>query len=124
MPEKWTKRSRPPSSGVMKPKPLSSLNHLTVPVAMHFPSLLLGAVGPPRGASINAGTVSPPQLLCRGGDLVRITGFWRPGQPQRVIVVARDHVHVEVKDGLPGGRAAGVQQVQPSRLQPLLHAPG
>src|SRR5215216_3460650 len=30
----WTKRSLPPSSGVMKPKPLSSLNHLTVPVAM------------------------------------------------------------------------------------------
>src|SRR3954451_2170600 len=32
MPLKWTNRSRPPSSGVMKPKPLSSLNHLTVPV--------------------------------------------------------------------------------------------
>src|SRR3954452_23222181 len=30
----WTKRSLPPSSGVMKPKPFSSLNHLTVPVAM------------------------------------------------------------------------------------------
>src|SRR4051795_6264587 len=27
----WTKRSRFPSSGVMKPKPLSSLNHFTVP---------------------------------------------------------------------------------------------
>src|SRR3954452_2370119 len=34
MPEWWTKRSLPPSSGVTKPKPLSSLNHLTVPVAM------------------------------------------------------------------------------------------
>jgi hypothetical protein len=32
----WTKRSLEPSSGVMKPKPLSSLNHLTVPVAMLF----------------------------------------------------------------------------------------
>src|SRR5437763_6073803 len=31
----WTKRSLLPSSGVMKPKPFSSLNHLTVPVAMH-----------------------------------------------------------------------------------------
>src|SRR5881392_1514258 len=30
----WTKRSLPPSSGVMKPKPLSLLNHLTVPVAI------------------------------------------------------------------------------------------
>src|SRR5438067_13519859 len=38
MPLKWTNRSRPPSSGVMKPKPLSSLNHLTVPVAINFPS--------------------------------------------------------------------------------------
>src|SRR3954451_18030163 len=27
----WTKRSRFPSSGVMKPKPFSSLNHFTVP---------------------------------------------------------------------------------------------
>src|SRR3954465_9199796 len=32
----WTKRSLLPSSGVMKPKPFSSLNHLTVPVAMFF----------------------------------------------------------------------------------------
>src|ERR1700733_6035264 len=29
-----TNRSRPPSSGVMKPKPFSSLNHLTVPVGI------------------------------------------------------------------------------------------
>src|SRR4051794_32148256 len=34
MPVWWTKRSLPPSSGVTKPKPLSSLNHLTTPVAM------------------------------------------------------------------------------------------
>src|SRR5919197_508157 len=34
MPVKCTNRSLPPSSGVMKPKPLSSLNHLTVPVAI------------------------------------------------------------------------------------------
>src|SRR3954470_2094510 len=30
----WTKRSLPPAPGVMKPKPFSSLTHLTVPVAM------------------------------------------------------------------------------------------
>src|SRR5581483_11932000 len=30
----WTNRSFPPSSGVMNPYPLSSLNHFTVPVAM------------------------------------------------------------------------------------------
>src|SRR5574340_533976 len=34
MAEKWAKRSSPPSSGVMKPKPFASLNHLTVPFAM------------------------------------------------------------------------------------------
>src|SRR3954468_23022974 len=32
--EKWTKASDPPSSGVMKPKPFSSLNHFTTPVAI------------------------------------------------------------------------------------------
>src|ERR1700712_57216 len=32
----WTKRSLLPSSGVMKPKPFSALNHLTVPCAMLF----------------------------------------------------------------------------------------
>src|SRR6185503_6924267 len=30
--EKWAKRSSPPPSGLMKPKPLESLNHFTVPV--------------------------------------------------------------------------------------------
>src|SRR3954454_14328282 len=30
----WTKRSLPDSSGVMKPNPFSSLNHLTTPWAM------------------------------------------------------------------------------------------
>src|SRR5574343_1636760 len=32
--EKWAKRSSPPPSGVMKPKPFASLNHLTVPNAI------------------------------------------------------------------------------------------
>src|SRR5215213_3111834 len=49
---KWTKRSFPPSSGVMNPKPLSALNHLTVPVAnflFHLPRALLmnGTKGTP-----------------------------------------------------------------------------
>src|ERR671916_1319992 len=34
IPEKWTNASLPPSSGVMNPKPFSSLNHLTTPVAI------------------------------------------------------------------------------------------
>src|SRR6266446_7382509 len=48
MDEKCTKRSLLPSSGVMKPKPLASLNHFTVPVLM-FVSLISirkkGAIG-------------------------------------------------------------------------------
>src|SRR5690349_11745476 len=36
--EMWTNTSAPPSSGWMKPKPLVSLNHFTVPVAIvYFP---------------------------------------------------------------------------------------
>jgi hypothetical protein len=38
MEEKWAKRSSPPPSGVMKPNPLASLNHLTVPVCLLPPS--------------------------------------------------------------------------------------
>src|SRR5258708_33693118 len=34
MAEKWTNTSAVPSSGAMKPKPLSALNHFTVPVAI------------------------------------------------------------------------------------------
>ena len=51
MPLKWTNRSRPPSSGVMKPKPLSSLNHLTVPVAIYSPSKRLAFAGRPAPAA-------------------------------------------------------------------------
>src|SRR3954468_20434985 len=34
MAEKWTKTSLPPFSGVMKPKPLLSLNHFTEPLTL------------------------------------------------------------------------------------------
>jgi len=41
MAEKWAKTSFPPSSGVMNPKPLLSLNHFTVPVApLSMPGLV------------------------------------------------------------------------------------
>src|ERR687887_2075425 len=39
MPVWCTKRSFEPSSGVMKPKPFSSLNHLTVPVGIALPPM-------------------------------------------------------------------------------------
>src|ERR1700710_644477 len=35
--EMWTNTSLPPSSGWMKPKPLVSLNHLTVPMLIGIP---------------------------------------------------------------------------------------
>src|SRR5574342_957232 len=41
--EKCANRSLPPPSGVMKPKPLESLNHLTVPVAIYLPDFLVSA---------------------------------------------------------------------------------
>src|SRR4051794_31781008 len=48
MPEKWTKRSRPPSSGVMNPNPLSSENHLTVPVPTDLTPFAAVATSPVR----------------------------------------------------------------------------
>src|SRR5688572_1121093 len=45
-----TKRSLEPSSGVMKPKPFSSLNHFTVPVGICPPPSLAG----PRAGLIAA----------------------------------------------------------------------
>src|ERR1700759_4515831 len=44
----WTNRSRLPSSGVMKPNPFSSLNHLTVPVGMGVSPPLLEVLLPRR----------------------------------------------------------------------------
>src|SRR3954447_14632502 len=49
MPVWCTKRSLPPSSGVMKPKPLSSLNHLTMPVAMMLKEPSTGSLRAARG---------------------------------------------------------------------------
>src|ERR671927_206407 len=52
------KRSSPPSDGVMKPKPLESLNHLTVPVAIY--SFLL------RNAATNPGATKPGTTIEEG----------------------------------------------------------
>src|SRR3954469_2275783 len=51
------------------------------------------------------------ERACRFRDLVTVTRRGMPGQPQRVPRVARDDVHVEVEDGLPGRLAAGIEQV-------------
>src|SRR4051794_12352077 len=121
MPEKWTKRSRPPSSGVMKPKPLSSENHLTVPVLTDDAFPLDRPSAGPVGENVSAycgraqgpssGRRSAAQRLRRGGDLVPVARPRRPGQAERVAGVARDHVQVEVEDRLPRRAPARVQEV-------------
>src|SRR5919206_4709311 len=72
IPEKWTNASFPPSSGVMNPKPFSSLNHFTTPVAIPTPPHFIfdargGAAGHclpacfrrPRGGTDGRGYTSP-----------------------------------------------------------------
>src|SRR3712207_486550 len=62
MPEKWTNASFPPSSGVMKPKPFSSLNHLTTPVAIQH----LLTAGPMRRSEEHTSELQSRQyLVCR-----------------------------------------------------------
>src|SRR5215218_10745594 len=145
MPEKWTNKSRPPSSGVMKPKPLSSENHLTVPEAMlmlPFPTSD-GALGAP----VTTGRIRPVPTLTnlfrtrrkaqgtvgigrssdlglrevvRGrGDLLAIAGRRSPRQSQGIAGVARDHVQVEVEHRLPRRAAARVEHVDAVRAEPL-----
>src|SRR5690554_4470754 len=64
--EWWTKQSFDPSSGVTKPKPFASLNHLTVPVVRILLYLLGVCRAPRRGESVLVGnpsdTASPAPL--------------------------------------------------------------
>src|SRR5215210_6509867 len=60
IPEKCTKASFPPSSGVMNPKPFSSLNHFTTPVAIqHLLTLNLYARGGAAGHCLPACSTAP-----------------------------------------------------------------
>src|SRR5581483_757229 len=63
-------------------------------------------------------------LAQSGGDLRDLVGvalLRNPGKLERIVLVARHHVDVEVEDRLPGRGAAGVDQVDPVRLERLLH---
>lgn len=60
-------------------------------------------------------TQSPGALGYRFGAARRR----QPRQLKRVAFVARDHVDVKVKDGLPSWRLTGVEQVNPVRPQPI-----
>ena len=60
----------------------------------------------------------------RSGDLVQVSGRRRPRQAQRIALVARNHVDVEVEHRLPGRRTTAVDQVDPFRAEPLMLALG
>ena len=51
------------------------------------------------------------------GDLVQVAPPRDPRQLQRIVLVAGDDVDVEVEDRLPGGGAAGIEQVEAVRLE-------
>ena len=63
------------------------------------------------------GSVISIPLDLRGDprDLVQVGAPRDPRQLQGIVLVARDHVDVEVEDGLPGGDPAGVDQVEAVR---------
>src|SRR5687768_11923513 len=68
MPVWWTNRSLPGSSGVMKPKPFSSLNHFTVPVAisMFLPGGLCGrSVGGAKSNNYETRALLTPGTIAR-----------------------------------------------------------
>src|SRR5918999_4296256 len=64
------------------------------------------------------------QLAGRLGQLVLFDVHRAAGQPERIVVVARDHVQVEVEDRLPGRLLAGVQDVDPVAAERVPHALG
>src|ERR1700730_14845476 len=89
MAEKWTNTSAVPSSGAMKPKPLSALNHFTVPVAISPHPLVRN---PSR--DVAAPTVSLPALAPAGGHalipgLLRHWPLGQPSTPARVNALLR-----------------------------------
>src|SRR5215210_298383 len=121
MPLWCTNRSLPWSSGVMNPKPFSSLNHFTVPVAIgslpgEYVRAKRGRCG--KATTTNAGTASP------GGP---------PGTMPLSLavksVVPPDHPHVEGEheaaqnghDGEGGPDRAPLQVLEDQRPQALHH---
>src|SRR4051794_41829219 len=117
----------------MKPKPLSSLNHFTVPVGTAAPSCCARScesrctlvsrttpawAGPTR-------TKLPATQVARHGRKLVLAGLARAHRElERVVVVARDHVDVAVEYRLPGGRLAAVEQVHAVAAQAVAHGDG
>src|SRR5215208_3725394 len=101
IPEKCTNASFPPSSGVMNPKPFSSLNHFTTPVAIqHLLTLTLDA----RGGA--AGHCLPACSTARGAD--RRGVYTRGGgRPQPVGAAAPPPGSASSAGGSPAGGPCG-----------------
>src|SRR5215210_7380113 len=89
IPEKCTNASFPPSSGVMKPKPFSSLNHLTTPVAIQH----LLTAGPMRE------------------EVLLGTAFPHAPTP---LAASRRRVHTRCADGAPGQPVPGAVAPPPA----------
>src|SRR5207237_6485542 len=77
--EKWAKRSSPPPSGLMKPKPLESLNHFTVPVLIAFPFIERLPDNPREREQRTKGTARRELKLDAGSN----GGTWRHCVPYR-----------------------------------------
>src|SRR4051812_3681761 len=75
-----------------------------------------------RGTGNVARRALPGELVRGLGDLIRIAGSGMPRQPERVRLVARNDVHVEMEDGLPRRRAARVDEVDAVRGEAVLDA--
>ena len=67
----WTNRSSPPSVGVMKPKPLVELNHLTVPVALLASAMALADT---LTARARKGLVV--EADCRASEVTPVLSWW------------------------------------------------
>src|SRR5215210_5484126 len=111
IPEKCTNASLPPSSGVMNPKPFSSLNHFTTPVATT--ALLLGDPACARGAAGTAfpHTTVPPGRRPYVASCTSPDNRPRPRRARSGSALGRGLVGAGVVDraavGVAGARAAG-----------------
>src|SRR5437773_12517191 len=72
-------------------------------------------------SSFAIGETLTAKLGCDGGKLARIRRLRDPRELQRIVLVAGDHVHVEVEDRLPGGAAHVAEDVEPGRFERLAH---
>src|SRR3954447_3199147 len=75
----------------------------------------------PRSPSRSKRTRSATELVRHLGQPVLVHVHRLARKAQRVALVARDHVHVEVEDGLPGRRLARGQEIYPVAAEPVSH---